>query len=263
MISGNPPATSGLLPPRWGKEGCYPQFRLGPTLCTRVPVPRRVPATCSYLPFPLKTFRPQSLPSAASSEAPEPGAKGAGWSRCPVPRRSPTPQNIAKGPFPDRALRLPEAEAGPNSSLAWDAHHRQSLLSREPGATHVSKSAARGQRKPLQGRRLLVAEAPLLQAKPAPAGERRAGRKRHVRILGVSPQGAGARRARQPASERRSREGGLANRRKANTSGRQGPRGGAGGRTAVPPLRRKPTRSQARARTHVHTAGSENTSENP
>lgn len=45
--------------------------------------------------------------------------------------------------------------------------------------------------------------------------------------------------------------------------GEQGPRVGAGSGTAVPSLLSKPTCSQARACTHVHTVGSENTRESP
>lgn len=250
VISGNPPATSGLLP-KMGEGGLLPAapngahiVRLGPGTSSR-------PRDLLLPPFPSQDLPPPI--SAFSAELRGSWASGwVCWSRCPGPRHPFAPENTAKGPFPDRAPQRPEGEAGSNSSLAWDAHHGrgQSLLSPEPGATHVSKSAARGQRKPLQGRRLLVAEAPLLQAKPAPAGERRAGRERHVRLLGVSLQGAGARKADEPASEGRSREGGLADGRKANTSGRQAPRGGAGGGTAVPPLRRKLTRSRAHARAH-------------
>lgn len=234
-------------------------------MCAQVPVPRRVPATCSYLAaslLTLMTSRPPPPISACSAVLRGSGASGGVcWSRCPVPRYPFAPENIAKGPFPARAPRLPEAEAGSNFPLAWDAHRGRGRppLSREPGATHVSRSAARGQREPLQGQRLLAAEALLLQAKPAPAGERRAGREPHVRILCVSPQGAGARRAGERAGERGGGEGG------ARTAGRPTPRGGgAGGRTAVPPAPEKThTLTRPRAHTHVHIAGSENTSESP
>ncbi|XP_036083442.1 DDB1- and CUL4-associated factor 16 isoform X2 [Rousettus aegyptiacus] len=103
---------------------------------------------------------------------------------------------------------------------------------------------------------------------PAKPGEPRTGRgvARRSREARAGPRrlvaDAGARRASRPAraleeGERaRGRPGG-------GHPGKQGPRGGAGGGTAVPPLPRKPSRSHARARTHVHTVGSEDTSGSP
>uniref|UniRef100_A0A8C0M8H0 Protein FAM184A/B N-terminal domain-containing protein n=1 Tax=Canis lupus familiaris TaxID=9615 RepID=A0A8C0M8H0_CANLF len=174
---------------------------------------------------------------------------GVCWSRCPVPRYPFAPENIAKGPFPDRAPRLPEAEAGSNFPLAWDAHRGRGRppLSPEPGATHVSRSAARGQREPLQGQRLLAAEALLLQAKPAPAGERRAGREPHVRILCVSPQGAGARGGGELASERGGGEGARGPR-EGRRSGRRGGRPDCSApRSGENPHAHTPARAHARA----------------
>lgn len=114
-------------------------------------------------------------------------------------------------------------------------------------------SAAPGQRRPLQGRRLLVAEALPLQAKPAQGGERRAVCERHVRIPCFWPPGADARRASEPASER-------AGDREAD---RRGSRDDAAVRAAglQCPLSRESL--HARARPHEHTMGSENTRESP
>lgn len=178
---------------------------------------------------------------------------------------SSAPRRIARVPSPDGVLRPPEAEAC-SSSLGRDAHQGpgRSPLSLEPGATHVSESAALGQREPLYyGQRV----APRTISSTT-AGETRTGRgvARRSREARAGPRrlvaDAGARRASRPAraleeGERaRGRPGG-------GHPGKQGPRGGAGGGTAVPPLPRKPSRSHARARTHVHTVGSEDTSGSP
>uniref|UniRef100_A0A8C0S4R2 Protein FAM184A/B N-terminal domain-containing protein n=1 Tax=Canis lupus familiaris TaxID=9615 RepID=A0A8C0S4R2_CANLF len=193
---------------------------------------------------------PSQLISACRAVLRGSGASGGVcWSRCPVPRYPFAPENIAKGPFPDRAPRLPEAEAGSNFPLAWDAHRGRGRppLSPEPGATHVSRSAARGQREPLQGQRLLAAEALLLQAKPAPAGERRAGREPHVRILCVSPQGAGARGGGELASERGGGEGARGPR-EGRRSGRRGGRPDCSApRSGENPHAHTPARAHARA----------------
>lgn len=179
---------------------------------------------------------------------------------------SSAPRRIARVPSPDGVLRPPEAEACSSSSLGRDAHQGpgRSPLSLEPGATHVSESAALGQREPLYyGQRV----APRTISSTT-AGETRTGRgvARRSREARAGPRrlvaDAGARRASRPAraleeGERaRGRPGG-------GHPGKQGPRGGAGGGTAVPPLPRKPSRSHARARTHVHTVGSEDTSGSP
>ena len=73
--------------------------------------------------------------------------------------RSPTA--LRQDPPPQiKRPQVPEAEAG-SSCLAWDAYHGRGPLplSPEPGCTHVSQSAAPGQRKPLRGQQLLISKA--------------------------------------------------------------------------------------------------------
>ena len=121
----------------------------------------RVPATRFPLPAPLSAPPPRPR---LSPERRAPRLLSL-WLRAPVKVPGVLPsirqQHVARVPSPHQTPQLPEAEAGSSSSLAWDAHHGRgpSPLSPEPGATHVSQSAAPGQRKPLQGHWLLVAEA--------------------------------------------------------------------------------------------------------
>lgn len=181
--------------------------------------------------------------------------------RCPVPRHPVRPQRIAGSTSPNRARRLPEAEACSPSALTRDAHQTLGAwaLSRETRRHPRSESAAPGQLNPLQGQWLRVSWALPLQANPAPAGSgaripsgkcRSLAPRHRVRVPGEP--------ARAPEDgERASRWLGGGHPEK------QGPRGGAGGGTAVPAPGRKPTRSHVRARAHVHTVGRENTSESP
>lgn len=74
VISGNPPATSGLLPKMGEGGGCHSQPRRGPTPWARVRVPFLFPATRCHAPSPLLAPRAPSPPSAPSSEAPKPPA---------------------------------------------------------------------------------------------------------------------------------------------------------------------------------------------
>lgn len=231
------------------------------TVPPRPPAPPRLPATCSH---PL-ACRPHLRPRPAAPRLPSRRLDKVVKVTGPSPPSS-APRRIARVPSPDGVLRPPEAEACSSSSLGRDAHQGpgRSPLSLEPGATHVSESAALGQREPLYyGQRV----APRTISSTT-AGEPRTGRgvARRSREARAGPRrlvaDAGARRASRPAraleeGERaRGRPGG-------GHPGKQGPRGGASGGTAVPPLPRKPSRSHARARTHVHTVGSEDTSGSP
>lgn len=261
VISGNPPATSGLLPKMGGGGLPFAAPAGAHTVPPRPPAPPRLPATCSH---PL-ACRPNLRPRPAAPRLPSRRLDKVVKVTGPSPPSS-APRRIARVPSPDGVLRPPEAEACSSSSLGRDAHQGpgRSPLSLEPGATHVSESAALGQREPLYyGQRV----APRTISSTT-AGETRTGRgvARRSREARAGPRrlvaDAGARRASRPAraleeGERaRGRPGG-------GHPGKQGPRGGAGGGTAVPPLPRKPSRSHARARTHVHTVGSEDTSGSP
>lgn len=126
----------------------------------------------------------------------------------------------------------------------------------ELGATHVSQSAVPGQRKPFQGQRLLVAEG---YCRRSPA--RGPGAVREARAARAGPRllaaGCGC-----PPTQQASAGGGRVG---ARAAGRRIP-GAARAtlrcrrRDCSASLPRKPTRSHARARKHVHTVGSENTS---
>lgn len=160
------------------------------------PAPPRIPATCSHLPASRPYLRPQPgaprLPNRRLNKV----VKGSGSSP-----PSSAPQRIARVPSSDHALWPPEAEAC-SSSLARDAHQGlgRSPLSLEPGATHVSESAAPGQRKPLYSQWV----APRTVSSTA-AGETRTGRgvAHRSRQARAGPRrlaaDAGARRASQPA----------------------------------------------------------------
>lgn len=245
---------------RWGKGGCHSQPRRGPTPWARVRVPFLFPATRCHAPSPRLAPRAPSPPSAPSSEAPKPPADA--LVKVPGPPQPAGHGARRQGPLPRQ--RAPAARG--RGRLSFSLGLRCPLLvgsaAAEFGAGRYPRvSAAPGQRRPLQGRRLLVAEALPLQAKPAQGGERRAVCERHVRIPCFWPPGAGARRASEPASERRRRAGGgRAGDREAD---RRGSRDDAAVRAAglqCPLSRESP---HARARPHEHTMGSENTRESP
>lgn len=159
VISCNSPATSGVLL-KMGEGGLPPSAQAGAQNVCPGPRTSLRPRDSLSPPRPSLGTPPPPL----SPQRPAPRLRSRWLSaHVKVPGLSPSirQQHVARVPSSHQTPQLPEAEAGSSFSLAWDAHHGRgpSPLSSEPGATHVSQSAAPGRRKPLQGHWLLVAEA--------------------------------------------------------------------------------------------------------